>query len=63
MDQKSIPKREASVLNVSRLNAAMDNALAGPGFAQAEVIARGRRGERGMTYPAPQPKPEQSQAW
>jgi hypothetical protein len=32
-------KREASVLNVSRLIAAMGNALDGPGFALAEVIA------------------------
>ena len=32
-------KRPASVLNVSRLIAAMGNALAGPGFALAEVIA------------------------
>ena len=32
-------KRPASVLHVSRLIAAMGNALAGPGFALAEVIA------------------------
>lgn len=32
-------KRPASVLNVSRLIAAMGNALSGPGFALAEVIA------------------------
>jgi transposase-like protein len=32
-------KRETSVLNVSRLIAAMGNALAGPGFPLAEVIA------------------------
>jgi hypothetical protein len=32
-------KREASALNVSRLIAAMGNALDGPGFALAEVIA------------------------
>ena len=32
-------KRPASVLNVSRLIAAMGNALDGPGFALAEVIA------------------------
>jgi transposase-like protein len=32
-------KREASVLNVSRLIAAIGNALDGPGFALAEVIA------------------------
>jgi transposase-like protein len=32
-------KREASVLNVSRLIMAMGNALTGPGFALAEVIA------------------------
>jgi hypothetical protein len=31
-------KRPASVLNVSRLIAAMGNALDGPGFALAEVI-------------------------
>ena len=31
-------KREASVQNVSRLIAAMGNALDGPGFALAEVI-------------------------
>ena len=32
-------KREASVLNVSRLIAAMGNALGGPGFALADVVA------------------------
>ena len=32
-------KRPASVLNVSRLIAAMGNALDGPGFALAEIIA------------------------
>ena len=32
-------KREASLLNVSRLIAAMGNALDGPGFALAEVVA------------------------
>ena len=32
-------KRPLSVLHLSRLIAAMGNALAGPGFALAEVIA------------------------
>jgi hypothetical protein len=40
-------KREASLLNVSRLIAAMGHALAGPGFALTQVIAwhHGGKGE------------------
>jgi hypothetical protein len=47
-------KRPASVLNVSRLVAAMGNALDGPGFALADVIAwgRGARGEHPPLRPS-----------
>jgi hypothetical protein len=53
-------KRPQSVLNVSRLIAAMGNTLDGPGFALAAVIAE-REGGGGSTAPSrPEPNSEQS---
>ena len=54
-------KRPQSVLHASRLIAAMGNALDGPGFALAEVIAWGNGGGGRCALPVPSPSINQGQ--